>query len=108
MDIGLCLRQYADAHKNKLPPSLEDLRSMKDTIGDIDEIITCPSASAKGLVFPHYEYYPRGIDYQGDIAIAWDKPENHNQGRNVLFRSCEVRWFKEEEFVSLQQQGKRP
>ena len=83
MAVGLNL--YADEHRGKFPESLEELLE-NGYVAD-EMIFDCPSSPHMGTAKdPDYNYATGfSILSPSDTAIIYDKPENHKNGRHVLY-----------------------
>ena len=115
--IGKALFSYACDHNDQYPTtgtpgdSAASLALLHPQYLSDIRVFMCPSAAGAGqrramrgpLTEADCSYtYDNTVtmeDASADTILLWDKsPENHRNGRNVLFVDCHVKWMSEEEF----------
>ena len=96
--VGLACHMFAQDHNEKFPKSPADLFPEYVTS---PKILVCPSAK---INVPEkinqdnaticYEYVSGLTEsYSSDCLVAYDRIENHLEGRNVLFLDGHVKWI---------------
>ncbi len=92
--IGLAMEMHT-ADKEAMPKNLEEL--MESGLIADPKAFQCPSADgeASGQAFhSDYIYLPASISDPPNKIIVLDKPGNHPDGGNALYRDCHVKYIK--------------
>lgn len=95
-NIGKALLIYSNYHNDQFPPDLETLISKAEMPA---KGLMCPATMLKD------SYIYRGASITTSdtpwMIMVYDKQNNHDGGRNVLFMDTHVEWVPEERFQEL-------
>ncbi len=94
--IGMVLFMYSDDHKDQFPSDLEILITKKYLTA---ETLICPATKSR----ESYVYRGATITVADApwMITVYEKPSNHEGGRNVLFLDGHVEWVREERFQEI-------
>jgi type II secretory pathway pseudopilin PulG len=86
--IGKAIFTFTESHNDEFPATLMDLYP---TYLDSLNVFQCPSTEREpGRI--DYVYVKPDASAPSNTPVAWDKPGNHEGGRNVLCVDGHVRW----------------
>jgi prepilin-type processing-associated H-X9-DG protein len=92
--IGIAFFMYLQAHDHQYPNSLDELVTF---LGGRQPLI-CPGSGEEGYVYQKPATPFLKVANPSPVMIVYDKPGNHEGGRNVVFLDGHVEWMTEEEF----------
>jgi prepilin-type processing-associated H-X9-DG protein len=95
--IGIAILMYLNGHEHQYPESLDDLL----TYFEGRQALVCPGSHEEGYVYEKPVTPWEQVAEARSVITAYDKPGNHEGGRNVLFLDGHVQWLTEEEFQKL-------
>jgi prepilin-type processing-associated H-X9-DG protein len=99
LQIGMAITAYMHNHDLQYPDSLEELKPILQW----PKAFICPGPGSgeQGYIYDKpVTPFPRDLNFATlrSVMIVYDKPGNHEGGRNVLFLDGHVQWLSEEEF----------
>jgi prepilin-type processing-associated H-X9-DG protein len=95
--IGIAIFMYLQAHDRQYPNSLDDLVSFLEG----RQPLVCPGSGEEGYIYEKPATPFLKVVEPRSVMTVYDKPGNHEGGRNVLFLDGHVQWLTEEEFQKL-------
>jgi prepilin-type processing-associated H-X9-DG protein len=91
--IGIAVFMYLQAH-HQYPNSLDDLVTYLEG----RQALVCPGSREEGYVYEKPATPFMKVVEPQSVMTVYDKPGNHEGGRNVLFLDGHVQWMTEGEF----------
>jgi prepilin-type processing-associated H-X9-DG protein len=95
--IGIAIFMYLQAHDHQYPNSLDDLVTYLEG----RRPLLCPGSGEEGYIYEKPAAPFLKVVEPRSVMTVYDKPGNHEGGRNVLFLDGHVQWLTEDEFQKL-------